>query len=144
MHVGHAAVGAGLGRRQWAARRTRAERALERLGDEEVSGGLGGEGVRWRKGGCLRRLGVDERLLHDRLRWLGLSARPWTSEAAAAWARESGVRTEEVVERRETEDGEEETVTLADGVASVSAADSLTWAWGSEGRSAVRWPGGPA
>ena len=104
-----------------------------------MSSGLGGEGVRWRRGGNLRRLGTDEQLLHDRLRWLGLSARPWTAEVTAAWAREHGVRAEEVVEQRTTEDGEEVTVTLADGVARVSTAGSLTWAWGGVVTRELEW-----
>ena len=84
-------------------------------------------------------LGIDEQLLHARLRWLGLSARPWTAEATAAWAREHGVRAEEVVEQRTTEDGEEVTVTLADGVSRVSTAGSLTWAWGGVVTRELEW-----
>ena len=86
VHVGQAAAGElytdneGQRRRmdqhRWASRRRRAEWALERIGDEEVSSGLGGEGVRWRRGGNLRRLGIDEQLLHDRLRLTRTGLRP--------------------------------------------------------------------
>ena len=49
------------------------------------------------------------------------------------------MRAEEVVERRTTEDGEEVTVTLADGVARVSTAGSLTWAWGGVVTRELEW-----
>ena len=65
--------------------RRMAEAALEKVGAEQVSGGLADTDIVWRKGGVARRLGRDEQHLYEALRWLGLSSRSMNDEEAKAW-----------------------------------------------------------
>jgi hypothetical protein len=116
-----------------------AEIALERLGMEQVAGGLGGAKITWKAQGTARILGCDEEHLWQTMRWLGLSVDAMSQGEAAEWEEAEQIRGEEVLQviGRGTDDPEE--VTLKEGIERLRGGEARGWAWGGVVDASLEW-----